>query len=81
MSIEGRVHISYILFNSLILLHMDEYFHSQGRTDPQTTVARENEINLSSKETTSGTAKSEIKKTGRSRGKSCMFFSEDVSES
>lgn len=27
-------------------------------------VARENEINLSSKETTSGTAKSEIKKTG-----------------
>lgn len=44
-------------------------------------VARENEINLSSKETTSGTAKSEIKKTGRSRGKSCMFFSEDVSES
>lgn len=44
-------------------------------------VARENEINLSSKETTSGTAKSEIKKTGRSRGKSCIFFSEDVSES
>lgn len=60
VSIAGRVHASSSVLDGLTLLHRDCVFILKEGQTHRGLAARENGINLSSRETTSATAKSEI---------------------